>query len=259
MWTGIGAAGLAGLSQLLGGGLSSLGAASANSNASHVARQNRKWMERMSNTAHQREVADLRAAGLNPILSATGGSGASVPSSSAPPVQNELSGLAEGIGASIESFLNLKKSLAEIDLIKANSAKAVAEASSVTRLSDAQWHDINSANLLKQAQTSAVRFDTNLKQIMKDYDLNLKVYGVNEAKIRYRRSLAALEREMNDLSYVVSPFGRKLRELQELQRAFPQSSWLNMFDAGKFSLHNNRPVYRNFYYPRFTENPFDYR
>lgn len=48
-------------------------------NASEAAK-NRDWQQYMSNTAHQREVKDLQAAGLNPVLSAMGGNGAAVTS-----------------------------------------------------------------------------------------------------------------------------------------------------------------------------------
>ncbi len=48
-------------------------------NASEAAK-NRDWQAMMSNTAHQREVRDLMAAGLNPVLSAMNGNGAAVTS-----------------------------------------------------------------------------------------------------------------------------------------------------------------------------------
>jgi len=98
---------LLGGSQLLGGAL-------ANSGNVKMSREQMHFQERMSNTAHQRQVHDLKKAGLNPLLATN--TGASSPPGAMPQIKNVAEGLAaNAISASIGKK-QVKKMQSDIDL-----------------------------------------------------------------------------------------------------------------------------------------------
>nr|QJB20067.1 MAG: DNA pilot protein [Microvirus sp.] len=82
------------------GGANLLGTILTNEANRKEAKNNRNFQSEMSSSAHQREVADLRAAGLNPILSASG-SGASTPSGAQATLENPGNSISTGINTAM--------------------------------------------------------------------------------------------------------------------------------------------------------------
>lgn len=162
------------------GGL--FGQHSANQSANAQAALNKEtmaWQERMSNTAHQREVKDMRAAGLNPILSATGGSGASSPT----PVVSAYTGYgqdsASGINAGTQAFNAFTGAKAQkaqqalymeqMNNLRANTGKTNAEADTARAFAESA----RMRNLLELGklfgETQNLQSQTNLNKANQEY------------------------------------------------------------------------------------------
>jgi len=126
MWGPILGAGIGAIGSIIGGN-------DANNANRDIMNQNLAFQREMSSTAYQRAVADMRAAGINPMLAAQVG-GASTPPGATAQMQNVL-------GPAVSSAMQTAMATTQLDQLKANVEKTMAETQQVeagTKLTLAQ-------------------------------------------------------------------------------------------------------------------------
>lgn len=174
MFQGFGSALIGAAGGLLGGAISSGGAAAQNQSALQMAREQMQFsdaqatrqmdfQERMSSTAYQRAMADMRAAGLNPILAYQQG-GSSTPSGAAGQsaganFENAMEGMGEGVKSASQGAaraVELNNVLAQTNNTKSmeelNRVHAVERAqSTITSAANQRKADAETANIIASA------------------------------------------------------------------------------------------------------------
>lgn len=154
-------------------------AAENNAWSAEQAQINRDWQERMSDTAHQREVADLKKAGLNPVLSVNGGQGAATTSGATASTDTSANSAIAGIlGSILQSQVSLENQRlsAQTNLAVAEKynamSKYTAELNSQTQLSTA---NISAATSRWIAQLQATTSISNTQAQVAASKINARV------------------------------------------------------------------------------------
>lgn len=163
---------------LASAGLSFIGQQATNSANVDLAHDTQDFQERMSNTAYQRQVADLKAAGLNPMLAYIKGGGASTPSGATPTMVNPFSSAVEASQA--PSRIGLTKAqtqstLADVPLKGAQTDLTIAQREQVDKAVEkmsAEIVNLNSDNLrilalvdnLKEERQNLIKQGYNLTE-----------------------------------------------------------------------------------------------
>lgn len=161
----------------------------------HESRQNRRFQRDMSNTAHQRAVADLKKAGLNPILSATKG-GASTPSGSGTQLHNPMEGMAQA--GSAHATLRQQQPLLQAQVAHTNAQTNVANMTAKSIQQDITQKDIMNPLHQQHLTTSIDNLKVNTNLSAKHAEVAEQQLQALKHKMHELEAEGALWKKMNE-------------------------------------------------------------